>query len=45
MKISKKKFKYLLILFAILIIAIVSFFYPEYTETVSRAFIAVITLI
>lgn len=45
MKITKRKFKGLLILFAILIIAIVSFFYPEHAENVSRAFLAIITLV
>lgn len=38
----KRKFKGLLILFAILVIALVAFFYPEHAESVARALMLVI---
>ena len=39
---TKRKFKGLLILFAILVIALVAFVYPEHTESVARALMLVI---
>ena len=43
MSISKKtKFKGILILVAIGVLAVVSFFYPEHTEIVARAFMLLI---
>lgn len=38
----KRKFKALLILFAVLVVGIVAFFYPEHAESVARALILII---
>ena len=42
---TKKTFKGLLIIFAILLIATVAFFYPEHVESVARALMLVIGVI
>lgn len=42
---TKRKFKGLLIIFAILVIALVAFFYPEHAESVARALMLVIGVI
>lgn len=42
---TKRKFKGLLMLFAILVIALVAFFYPEHAESVARALMLVIGVI
>lgn len=42
---TKRKFKGLLILFAILVVGIVAFFYPEHAEAVARALMLIIGVI
>lgn len=42
---TKRKFKGLIILFAILVIAIVAFLYPDHAESVARALMLVIGVI
>jgi hypothetical protein len=42
---TKRKFKGLLILFAILVIALVAFFYPEHAESVARALMLVVGVV
>lgn len=42
---TKRKFKGLLILFAILVVGIVAFFYPEHVESVARALMLIIGVI
>lgn len=42
---TKRKFKGLLIIFAILVIAAVAFFYPDHAESVARALMLVIGVI
>lgn len=42
---KRKKLKYLLILFAFIVIAIVSVFYPEYAENVARAFMLILGIV
>ena len=39
---TKRKFKGLLILFAILVVAIVAFFYPDHAESVAKALMLII---
>lgn len=41
----KRKFKALLILGAFLVIALVSFFYPDHVEAVARAFMLLLGLL
>jgi hypothetical protein len=41
----KRKFKALLILFALLVVGIVAFFYPEHAEAVARALMLIIGVI
>ena len=42
---TKRKFKGMLIIFAILVIALVAFFYPDHAESVARALMLVIGVI
>lgn len=42
---KKKKFKIIMILGAFAVIALVSFFYPQYAENVARAFMLLIGLL
>ena len=42
---TKRKFKGLLIIFAIIVIAIVAFFYPDHAESVARALMLVIGVV
>lgn len=42
---KRNKLKYLLILGAFIVIAAVSFFCPEYTENVARAFMLILGII
>lgn len=42
---TKKTFKGILIIFAILLIAAVAFFYPEHVESVARAMMLVIGVV
>ena len=42
---TKRKFKGLLIIFAILVIAVVAFLCPDYVESVARALMLVIGVI
>lgn len=42
---TKRKFKGLLIVFAILVVGIVAFFYPEHAEAVARALMLIIGVI
>jgi hypothetical protein len=42
---KKRKFKALLILFAVLVVGIMAFFYPEHAESVARALMIVIGVI
>lgn len=43
--ITKRKFKGLLIFIAILVVAIVAFFYPDHAESVARALMLIIGVI
>lgn len=45
MRITKRKFKGLLILIAFIIIALVAFFYPEHVENVARALMLVVGVV
>lgn len=42
---TKRKFKGLLILFAILVVGLMAFFYPEHAESVARALMLIIGVI
>lgn len=42
---TKKKFKGLLIIFAVLVVGIMAFFYPEHAEVVARALMLIIGVI
>lgn len=42
---TKRKFKGLLIIFAILVIAVVAFLYPDHVESVARALMLVIGVV
>lgn len=42
---TKRKFKGWLILFAILVVGLIAFFYPEHAESVARALMLIIGVI
>lgn len=42
---TKRKFKGLLIIFAVLVVGIMAFFYPEHAEAVARALMLIIGVI
>lgn len=42
---NKRKFKGILILTAVIVLAAVSFFYPEHAESIARAFLLIIGVI
>lgn len=42
---TKRKFKGLLILYAVMMVGIVAFFYPEHAEAVARALMLIIGVI
>ena len=45
MRITKRKFKGILILVAFTVIALVAFFYPEHAENVARALMLVVGIV